>query len=350
MKLLIHVGTEKTGSSYLQKLCGRNREFLQKNGIWFPSAGKDEKMLQQHTISPGNAQELVEIIGDMDWAKVSSWIASRVEEAQKRECADLLLSNEILFAALASAGAVSQFQSAATKAGIDESSSLLMIRDPIDQALSLYKHRAKCGTAGEIEKWLATGYFLPKQVSDFLGQIDDSDVQLHMRKYSKQTESILGMFFHDWLEVETPPNQIEERVNPSLSLSELEVIRHVVVSRPADQPAFYSKFLAVPQAEKALDTDIEKFAAMKVERFLIRFDDVWNALNERLSTDGGIKLPRARDFDQVDDVDYAFSEAQIRAWSEAHSETFGIRYWFSSRIRPRIGKLIQRILSQIRGG
>lgn len=307
-------------------------------------------MIQKGTVSPGNAQELAGYIRDLEWAKVSSWLMARVEEAQKKGCAGLLLSNELLFAALSGAGAIDQFQTAAAKAGIKESSGLLMIRDPIEQALSLYKHRAKSGSAGEIEEWLARGYFLPKQLSEFLGQIEQSNIQLHLRRYNKESESIEAMFFHDWLGVETLPIRIENLVNPSLSLSELAVIRHVVATRPEDQPAFYSRFLAVPRAKKALDSDIEKLAAMKVESYLTRFSDVWQALNERLSSDGGIVIPRARGCIQECEVDYAFSETQIRVLSEAHSETLKLRHWLNSRIRPRIGKLLRRILPRFRSG
>ena len=275
MKLLIHVGTEKTGSSYLQKLCGRNREFLQENGIWFPSAGKYEKMLQQHTISPGNADELDGYIRDLKWAKVSSWLLARVDEAQERGCKGLLLSNELLFAALSSAGAVNQFASAAAKAGINESSSLLMIRDPIDQALSLYKHRAKSGTTREIQTWLERGYFLPNQLSEFLRQIEQSNIQLHLRRYNKESESIEAVFFRDWLGVETPPVRIENRVNPSLSLSELAIIRHIVATRPRDHGAFYSNFQSVSVDKKAADGSVERLATAHVESYLCQFNEFW---------------------------------------------------------------------------
>lgn len=350
MNLFLHVGTEKTGSSYLQKLCGKNRQFLRNCGFWFPDAGKYETGLQKGTISPGNADELVQYIREVDWVNVSSWLATRVLQARQMGCAGLLLSNELLFAALSSSGAVNQFQIMAAEAGIKKVSSLLMIRDPIDQALSLYKHRVKGGTASDIENWLVKGYSLPTQLSEFLVQVDQSDIQLILRKYQKQGESIEAAFFHDWLGVETPPARIENLVNPSLSLSELAVIRHIVAKRPSDQPAFYLRFLAVPQAEKALDGDIEKLAAMKAENYLVIFGDVWEMLSERLASDGGLVVPRDRGNEHESTVEYVFSEAQVRAWSEAHSETLKLRYWINARIRPRVGWLIRKVLPGFRRG
>ena len=354
LKLLIHVGTEKTGSSYLQKLCGKNRRFLRDCGFWFPTAGRHERRLQRGTISPGNADELAGYIRDLNWAKVSSWLLARVEEAQERGCKSLLLSNELLFAALSNSGAVNRFQSAAMRAGINELSSLLMIRDPIGQALSLYKHRAKSGTAGNVEEWLATGYFLPKQLSDFLGQIDHSDIQLHLRKYAKESGSVLSVFFHDWLGVETPPVRIENRVNPSLSLSELAVIRHVVATRPKDHCAFYSNFQSVSVDKKAGDGSVERLATAHVESYLCQFNEFWKELDARLASDGGLNVPQKVNFVDVSVPEYIFSEAQLRGWMNAHAESssrrYAVHWWVNSNLRPRIGKLIRRFVPRFRQG
>ena len=58
MKLYLHIGTEKTGSSHLQSLSAINSNVLQQNGIWFPFEGKSNKSLIKGEISAGNAQSL----------------------------------------------------------------------------------------------------------------------------------------------------------------------------------------------------------------------------------------------------------------------------------------------------
>ena len=352
MKLFIHVGTEKTGSSYLQKLCGKNRQFLSDCGFWFPNAGRHERRLQNGTISPGNADELTGYIRSLDWTKVALWLKVRVNEAQKRKCQRLLLSNELLFAALSTSEAVNQFQASAAMAGINESSCLLIIRDPIDQALSLYKHRAKNGSTDDIEKWLERDYSLPNHLSKFLGQINESDIRFHLRKYDREGHSLIDIFFHDWLGIGTPPIRIEEVVNPSLSYSELAVIRHIVATCPKDQPVFYSNFLSVPLHQKAGDGSVEASASAKVERYLCRFSEFWKKLDTQLFSDGGLKVPQKRNPVEASVPRYEFSDAQLAAWASAHAESsssrYAVRHWINSYLRPRVGKMIRKFVPSFR--
>jgi len=354
VKLQLHVGTEKTGSSYLQKLCARNREFLRENGIWFPDAGRFEKQLQRGTISSGNARDLARHIQSFDWAAVSSWISTRANDAEAKGCGRLLLSHELIFAAMSHEGAVEQFQRVAGEAGISDISCLMMIRDPVDHALSLYKHRAKGGKAGAVERWITQGYPLPSQLAKFLRQIDSSAVRLQLRKYEKSTGAIVTAFFHDWLEVSTPPNHIESLVNPSLSLSELALIRHVTATRPIDREAFYSSFLSVPLNMKADDGIAKSIAMATIESFLCQFNEFWKELDARLATDGGLKIPQKRERDIVNSTvpQYVFGEEQLRAWTQAHAESLSPRYavnhWVRASLRPRVGKLIRKFVPRFR--
>lgn len=351
MKLLLHVGTEKTGSSYLQTSCGQNRQFLQKSGLWFPDAGEYEKQMQQGIVSPGNGLELGGHIGSDSWANVTTWLAERVNEAKRRECERLLLSYELLFAELSADGAVEKLQSAATAAGIAEIGCLLVIREPIDHVISLYKHRAKSGRAGSIEQWIEQGYSLPQQIEDFLAQVDKSSVQLLVRKYEKSSAALVRMFFTDWLGITEPPTRIDSHVNPSLSLSELAVIRHVVASRPDHRRAFYSEFLALSREQKADESDMEVEMAKGVETHLSRFNEVWQLLDARLAADGGIEIPRTR-YDSVARARrYSFSEAQIEALHRAHARSATLRYTAATLAhRLGIGKLVRATMSRVRSG
>ena len=347
---MLHVGTEKTGSSYLQKLCGRNRAYLQENRIWFPHAGEHETRLQKGTISPGNAHSLTQHIRRKSWGSVTTWLKERVETAKQRACHSLLLSNEQLFAEMTGERVVASCQSAAAEAGITDVNCLLIIRDPVDQALSLYKHRNKSGRAGTIAEWLQKGYSLPARLENFIGQVDQSDIQLCLRKYEKNTGSLTKAFFLDWLGIEEPPAKIESIVNPSLSLSELAVIRHIVSSRPGDQRAYYSKFLAVAADQKANDGDIEAEASAEIENYLSKFNEVWEKLDVRLASDGGIKVPSSpRGYLKNGARQFSFSEAQLEALSEAHAQSATIRYAAGTWIhRLGLGKLFRSFMSRLR--
>ena len=97
------------------------------------------------------------------------------------------------------------------------------------------------------------------------------------------SESIEAVFFHDLLGVETPPIRIEGVVNPSLSLSELAVIRYIVATRPGDQSAFYSNFLSIPVDQKARDGSVDRLATAEVEKYLCQFNEFWKELEARLA-------------------------------------------------------------------
>ncbi len=353
MNLYLHIGTEKTGSSFLQKLSGRNRDFLLQRGVFFPSAGRDEQRLLKGTISPGNARELSELISDGKWAAVSLWLAARVRAAEKKGCDRLLLSHELMFAALSCDKSVSHFEAAAKQAGVKSLHALLMIRDPVDQAVSLFKHRAKNGTVVQIDQWIKTGYALPGEIKRFLDQVEGSAVQLQLRKYVKDTESILKIFFDDWLGVERPPICIESMVNPSLTLSELEVIRHLASIRPTTVPLFYARMLAIPPEQKASDVHLEEVARALVGNQLCQFDDLWRDLDSRLREDGGLEIPAPRETRAVAGDAFCFSEAQIRAWAEVQNESLQVRYraqlWLNHHLRPMLGKIKRKFGELFKG-
>lgn len=354
MKLYLHIGTEKTGSSFLQKISGTSRRFLLQNGIFFPSAGRDERLLLNSTISPGNARELSELIAAAKWTAVSRWLGARVRAAKIKGCGRLLLSNELLFAALSRGDSVSHFETAARQAGVKILQALLMIRDPADQAISLFKHRAKNGAIPQIGHWIRTDYSLPEEVICFLNQIENSEIQLHLRKYVKNTESILKIFFSDWLGVERPRGPAIRIVNPSLTFSELEVIRHLALIRPAMVPLFYAKMVAIPLDKKAAEIYLDRAARVEVDKYLCQFDELWKELNSRLRADGGILIPTPNMTPAITPDGFHFSETQIRAWAEVHDESLQVRYrivsWLDRHFRPRLGRLKRKIGVLFKGG
>ncbi|MDZ7755183.1 hypothetical protein [Rhodohalobacter sp.] len=74
MKIYLHIGTEKTGSSHLQSIAGINRERLTNEGIWFPKAEKLEQQLLKGEISAGNAQDITDALNADDFETCSEII------------------------------------------------------------------------------------------------------------------------------------------------------------------------------------------------------------------------------------------------------------------------------------
>ena len=200
LQLKIHIGTEKTGSSFLQSVAARNREFLKKEGIWFPDAGKREKDLIGGNTSPGNAQPFSDALSFHDYKKAEKWLKKRAEETHKNGCKVLLLSNELLVLTLAKKGVWRLFLEITNSLGFGSISYFLVLRDPVDLALSLYKHRAKNGNAAAIEVWIASSFHYTEGLRGFFKEVEELRPNLHCRRYSNREGYLEQIFFEDWFE------------------------------------------------------------------------------------------------------------------------------------------------------
>ena len=170
-------------------------------------------------------------------------------------------------------------------------------------------------------------------------------LHLYLRKYVKDANLLSSIFFGDWLGIQSPPKSVESIVNPSLTLSELQLIRSMALSRPETTPMIYSKLLAVPYIEKATDADLEEAARAVAENYLCQFSDFWGDMNLRLQSDGGITIPKRRSTSSNSNCATSFSQAQIDAWISGHNESHGYRHKVDlllSRCRRWIGPIIRK--------
>ena len=95
MELLIHVGTNKTGSSFLQTVLTSNRKQLENQRVYVPASAWDAEMLVGK-ISPGNGHQLATLISRQDKKGLCEYLKKLYTEAKKRKCEKVVLSNEIL--------------------------------------------------------------------------------------------------------------------------------------------------------------------------------------------------------------------------------------------------------------
>jgi hypothetical protein len=346
--LYLHIGTEKTGSSFLQKVCAHNRERLGRRGIWFPNAGKYESMLMSGTVSPGNAYVMLQYILCGDWDSVAKWMSSKTSEAKRNNCGRLLLSNEVLFAALSEGDSLSRFLAAARASGIEDVQVLLLIRDPVDQALSLYKHRAKSGKTPSLSDWVESSYDYPLQIDALLTQVEAAEVKLTTRKYVKDSERMLHMYFEDWLGFEDELQVPEAIVNPSLTLSELRFLHHVAENRRDFVTFFYDELLAVAAPDKARDDDLEAAAREALSKKLSRYGIIWQGLDRRLKGDGGLELPEpGTDVGAEREQTYSLTDAQLKALARANDRCLEPKNQVKTSIEKNLLAPARRVLSRL---
>jgi hypothetical protein len=349
MEWLIHVGSEKTGSSHLQAILANSRVGLSTHGVSFPKgSAHDERCMRQGAISAGNARLLAWALREGDDSAARKEVEkldafSRGEGAQR-----VVVTSELLLAALAFPHALERLLVFLQEKGASAVSFLLVLRDPLDQCLSLYKHRAKYGSAGDIESWVVDGYSLPQDLVNFRAEMDGRQCRLVVRKYRRGAGLLEKMFFGDWLGVPPPGSDRAAVVNPSLSLTELIIIRQMAACRPDLVPFLYGRLVAVPGAEKAQSGSLEDYARLVAADAVAAHSLEWVAWNERLPADEQLDIPDKPELIPPVPTELRLTARQMQAITELISDattaSFKSKLFWQSRLRPLLSSLKHRVM------
>ena len=294
MELLLHFGLYKTGSSFLQTVCARNRELLSKSSIFFPSSSREDDMLAGK-ISPGNGNGLAQLMLYKDRAKLDLLLNGWIHLAEAEGCNRILISDEALIHAFAEPASLSLFKTLVEQSGIQNVSCFAFFRDPVDHCISTFKHRAKKGAIASFEEWIENGYETMHRYRSFLDVYPTVPFKWLFRKYQRDSEKMIGSFFREWLNLDLHFPALELSVNPSLTLSEIAVIQEA--SRLNDRLPFhlYDRFIAIPYAQKEKDVELEQAYRAISYRIIERDMEVINRLNDVLIKMGSEPL----DFEYV---------------------------------------------------
>jgi hypothetical protein len=101
MLFYLHIGTEKTGSSFLQTLCALGRDHLQGQGVWVPLGPRhDERRMKAGRISAGNGRRVAERVAQGEWQALAGDFKSTLKQATAQGCRSVMVTNEQLLAPL----------------------------------------------------------------------------------------------------------------------------------------------------------------------------------------------------------------------------------------------------------
>lgn len=213
--LFIHIGHDKTGSSYLQAYLARNADALGARGILYPGRTRAMARAAAGGVSSGNGR---------------FFEAPEALEAAARERAgrDVLLSYEGFFNALnARPGeTLARFQSWRSALGLDEIRVLLFTRNPVGHAASAYQQMVKSGKVRHAPDRYFLNYRRPQQVWKVMGRVGAAPgVTLDLRNYDACRADLLGELSRwlgladfDWA---APP---VEQVNRSMTAAEIRLL------------------------------------------------------------------------------------------------------------------------------
>lgn len=205
--LILHVGHQKTGSSYLQSIFELNRDFLHSNNICYPIS-KSSKTARQGYISSGNGIEVFNI----------NSLSSNLET--------ILISGETLFEKLISDTDILKNLSKKFKI-----TTVIYTRNIIEFCVSRWSQFVKReGVFYDIDTFLKQ--YRKNHLDTLLQWISISkkfDINLKIRNYSVCKENLVNDFFEYFLHLEISNENLiypsNKSVNRSLTFSELEIQR-----------------------------------------------------------------------------------------------------------------------------
>ena len=344
MKLFLHVGTEKTGSSHIQTLCVASRNNLASAGIWFPEGiPRHERRMHAGLVSAGNAFLVASKIRDDEHEAALSELLKYRERAQAAGCHSVFLTSELLLPFFAGEGYWEKLFEIRNRAGFSGVSVLVVLRDPVDQLVSLFKHRARGGNCGRLAEWVASGYMLPEQLRQLRAQSADSECELIARRYTRTPGGLEKIFFADWLEIEPLHPCHEGEINPSLSLSELELLRVLHDRRPELVPFMHDRLSSFPREGKVQGKELLEYSLTVAKKTIWENRDEWRCWNEILPEDEQLVIPDNPRLIPEFPPELAFSRPQcdllIDFLVEAVSSKFLVRLFWQVRIRPRLGRI-----------
>ena len=276
----MHIGQGKTGSSYLQSSLAISSSKLQDFNLYYPSEGRQHNRAISGHVNVGNLPPTKGLGRHSPGSFLSA-----LEAAALQHNGSLVFSNEGLFSSIVNHDLWSEIKA---QAKVHKIHMFVLIRDPLDHALSAYQQGIKGGLTKTIGQFLEN-YCMPVQTRKLIELVDGSEIQLTIKNYSRHKSNLLAIA-EDWLRL--PPETLvvppHEKVNRSLTRAEsafqIAFNRHV----GARARLFVSDALAneLPNIE-AEQIFVEPEA---LEKFLERMTGLINDVNKFLPDGEGYRI------------------------------------------------------------
>lgn len=304
LRLQLHVGHGKTGSSFLQSWLAANASvLLAQHQLLYPQVcpftRARDRRAEQSQFSLGNGFVLNPVLeAGVSWRRQQRWWRRlcRQQGVQPEQLSSLMFSHEPWARQLPS-----QWPQLLQLAELMEAQAVdcwLLVRDPLDHALSVYGQMVKRhGFSGSVEDWLGI-YDFPEVLMRFLDEVEASrqNVCLRVDHYGSQRQELLACL-KQWLVLPSagPWHAITgELVNRSLTPSELTLMRWLNARDPNLALRTGDHLIQrLPQLRGAGGAP----SAPVIERFVQKWQDAIAQLNQRLPSQAQLSLPSPEDGD-----------------------------------------------------
>ncbi|SVC79772.1 uncharacterized protein METZ01_LOCUS332626, partial [marine metagenome] len=193
--MLIHAGTEKTGSSFLQTFFRSASDELVEAGIHFPAEQVQEGGKFGGVSSDG--AHLAELVRHRDSVGVVDLLTRYRRRAESLGCDSVLISYSGFWVHLLEIGE-QLFVEQARAAGFQTFVGLMFVRDPVSHAMSHYFQVVKVGwTQQRFDRWVVDHYQGLDGIADLLAT--SAVVKWTIRRYDPTIRPLEGVVFEDWL-------------------------------------------------------------------------------------------------------------------------------------------------------
>lgn len=297
MKLFLHIGHGKTGSSFLQSWLAANADLItSRTSLIYPLSAPGDAITDpralQGRFSQGNGALLDSLLKQRDRPeRLRRWVRSLAQERS-------LIGSDLNGLVFSFEGWAKQFdamvEALMALADVWEVECVevfLVVRDPLEHACSVYSQVVKRhGYTGSLDQWLQT-YAFPNRLLRALKAMASAGSRLRLRAihYGRQRQHLVREC-QSWLgldPVDTWLSPQTQRVNRSLTLNELELMR-VLNSRIGDAAAVVGEHLVdrLPDLVAAVIKPSDQI----VDFFLRRWAEPVHLINTYLPASAHLQL------------------------------------------------------------
>jgi hypothetical protein len=344
MQLKVHVGTERTGSSFLQSVLYRFRNELESMSVLFPRGlANDERAMNQQEISAGNGRRLANALSKDHWAEVGRIVGTYCLEAQRKNCSTVVVSCEQLLVVLGNVARMQHFTRMVKETGFEKIEFLIVLRDPGEQAVSLYRHRAKNGRIGSPDKWFSSKFKTAEDADAFRESAILNQNGLTFIGYIKDANELRRRILDQWLGMNIDGEIPSTPVNESLRVSELQLIN---LCGRVDRLS--PRFMWPEFRRLRLEDRVEDTAWLEYLNYLARLSirqrkEIWTRLNALLPNNHRFEL----DEDQLEVVErpngVSCSEQQfavaLKVMTESRTLRWRCRSVWAFRVKPCLSRV-----------
>ena len=301
MKLKLHIGHGKTGSSYLQSWFACNSRLLFENhAIFYPG---DHKHAEKGHFSTGNRKELDEII---ESRRPRRWIQKNLRQFSEKR----LIPNTLFFSFEGLTRQFSMYRNKIVRSaellGISDIDVLLIVRDPLDHACSVYNQMVKRhGYFGSLDEWLEVYDFTDHLLQTIQELSENRDLwNLRIEHYDKVSTSLSDLAI-DWLN--TPPSSFYNQtpnsiVNRSLTYEELFLMRIVNKKLSVDKSRLLGERL-VNQFPESTSFN-PKPSSNSSRRFVEKWNEKVETINSLIPIGAQLHLDTSASYKQKEESDF----------------------------------------------